>query len=120
MSTRERWIVYPLLFLALGAALRDKLVEKIEISRLKCNRLEVDGVARCGSRIGRAGRITDPTAGRPLWSAPIRRRAAAGSSRHGRPTACRWCSSQPLGSVTLSPGKCWCLPRGERASPCRW
>jgi hypothetical protein len=26
MSTRERWIVYPLLFLALGAALRDKLI----------------------------------------------------------------------------------------------
>ena len=25
MTERERWIVYPLLFLALGAALRDKL-----------------------------------------------------------------------------------------------
>ena len=28
MSERERWIVYPLLFLALGAALRDKLFDR--------------------------------------------------------------------------------------------
>jgi hypothetical protein len=28
MTERERWIVYPLLFLALGAALRDKLVDR--------------------------------------------------------------------------------------------
>jgi hypothetical protein len=47
MSTRERWIVYPLLFLALGAALRDKVIAKIEIPRLKCGQLEVDGPARC-------------------------------------------------------------------------
>jgi len=42
MSTRERWIVYPLLFLALGAALRDKLIGKVEIPRL-----DVQGLARC-------------------------------------------------------------------------
>jgi hypothetical protein len=38
MSTRERWIVYPLLFLALGLALRDKLIPP---SRFRCGRLEV-------------------------------------------------------------------------------
>ena len=31
MSERERWIVYPLLFLALGVALRDKLLHRIEL-----------------------------------------------------------------------------------------
>lgn len=30
MSDRERWIVYPLLFLALGAALRDKVTHTVE------------------------------------------------------------------------------------------
>ena len=47
MSTRERWIVYPLLFLALGAALRDKLLNKIEVSRLQCDWLQVNGLATC-------------------------------------------------------------------------
>ena len=32
MSTRERWIVYPLLFLALGTALRPKLAPTFEAS----------------------------------------------------------------------------------------
>jgi hypothetical protein len=52
MSTRERWIVYPLLFLALGAALRDKFVGsrdlragavtcgELRVGRLLCDRLE--------------------------------------------------------------------------------
>ena len=31
MSERERWVVYPLLFLALGVALRDKLLHRIEL-----------------------------------------------------------------------------------------
>ncbi len=47
MSTRERWIVYPLLFLALGAALRDKVIGKIEIPRFVCGRLDVRGLTRC-------------------------------------------------------------------------
>ena len=47
MSTRERWIVYPLLFLALGAAVRDKMIAKIEIPPLVCDRLEVNGQSVC-------------------------------------------------------------------------
>lgn len=39
MSTRERWIVYPLLFLALGAALRDKYIRP---SRLQAARVEAE------------------------------------------------------------------------------
>lgn len=41
MSERERWIVYPLLFLALGAALRDKLINSTESQRIKCQGLMV-------------------------------------------------------------------------------
>jgi hypothetical protein len=42
MSTRERWIVYPLLFLTLGIALREKVIppERIRVGELVCNRLE--------------------------------------------------------------------------------
>ncbi len=39
MSERERWIVYPLLFLALGAALRDKLLQRTWAKSLVCEQL---------------------------------------------------------------------------------
>ena len=39
MSERERWIVYPLLFLALGAALRDKLLQRTWSEQLVCKQL---------------------------------------------------------------------------------
>lgn len=41
MSERERWIVYPLLFLALGAALRDKIIKSTETQRITCQGLHV-------------------------------------------------------------------------------
>lgn len=41
MNERERWIVYPLLFLALGAALRDKIIKTTESQRIKCQGLVV-------------------------------------------------------------------------------
>ena len=52
MSTRERWVVYPLLFLALGAALRDKFfppsrfaahtvwADEMIVGKVCCNYLE--------------------------------------------------------------------------------
>src|SRR5215475_4341550 len=43
MSERERWIVYPLLFLALGAALRDKLFDQTISKRISCEELVVYG-----------------------------------------------------------------------------
>ena len=43
MNERERWIVYPLLFLALGAALRDKLSEQTKTKRIECQELIVFG-----------------------------------------------------------------------------
>jgi hypothetical protein len=39
MTERERWIVYPLLFLALGAALRDKLVDRTTARSIVCQEL---------------------------------------------------------------------------------
>ena len=39
MTERERWIVYPLLFLALGAALRDKLVDRTTTRSIVCEEL---------------------------------------------------------------------------------
>ncbi len=42
MSERERWTIYPLLILALGASLKDKVVppRNFEVDRLKCNQIE--------------------------------------------------------------------------------
>jgi hypothetical protein len=34
MNERERWIIYPLLFFALGAALRDKFLQRVETKDL--------------------------------------------------------------------------------------
>jgi len=39
MSQRERWIVYPLLFLALGIALRDKMSGTIDTGTIVCERV---------------------------------------------------------------------------------
>lgn len=39
MSERERWIVYPLLFLALGAALRDKLLKQTQTDNIACKQI---------------------------------------------------------------------------------
>src|SRR6185295_8630540 len=41
MTERERWIVYPLLFLALGASLRDKLVDRTTTKSIVCQELRV-------------------------------------------------------------------------------
>ncbi len=41
MSERERWIVYPLLLFALGAAIRDKLVQQVESKVIRCESLQI-------------------------------------------------------------------------------
>lgn len=41
MTERERWVVYPLLFLALGAALRDKLFDRTMSRVIVCQELHV-------------------------------------------------------------------------------
>jgi hypothetical protein len=39
MNERERWIVYPLLFFALGAALRDKFTHEVRTDRLHAGQI---------------------------------------------------------------------------------
>lgn len=43
MSDRERWVVYPLLFLAMGASLRDKLFDRTMSKTIGCQELIVYG-----------------------------------------------------------------------------
>jgi len=50
MTERERWIVYPLLFLALGAALRDKLKERTISKSIYCQELVVVDEDLAGQR----------------------------------------------------------------------
>lgn len=51
MTNRERWIIYPLLFLALGTALRDKLTRSIsEVDLIVGKNLQMDlaqGIIHC-------------------------------------------------------------------------
>jgi hypothetical protein len=62
MSERERWVVYPLLFLALGAALRDKLIDRTITRNIVCQELSVideetpgNQPPRVLARFGRSG-----------------------------------------------------------------
>src|ERR1051325_7588605 len=41
MSSRERWTVYPLLFLTLGITLKDKVTREISTDRVNCKQLLV-------------------------------------------------------------------------------
>jgi hypothetical protein len=50
MSERERWVVYPLLFLALGAALRDKLFDRTTTKSIVCQELTVVDEEPTGQR----------------------------------------------------------------------
>lgn len=36
MTDRERWTVYPLLFLTLGVAMRDKIFNIVEVDKVQC------------------------------------------------------------------------------------
>jgi hypothetical protein len=67
MTSRERWTVYPLLFLALGLAMRAVLVPpeqvgELEAIRLKCRELVV--VDPRGTPVVHAGRIQGDGGGR--------------------------------------------------------
>ncbi len=41
MSERERWIVYPLIFFALGAAVRDKILQRVEAKEIICESVKI-------------------------------------------------------------------------------
>ena len=79
MSERERWIVYPLLFLALGAALRDKLVDRTTTKSIICQELIVVDEQPLGrepillARIGRPdpGSSDHPSGGQLLLNGEL-------------------------------------------------
>lgn len=59
MSNRERWTVYPLLFLTLGIALRDKITGSIMLRSVRCEELVVAGQdGKLHLRLGPGGRGT--------------------------------------------------------------
>ncbi len=39
MTDRERWTVYPLLFLTLGVAMRDKIFDVVNVDKVQCKSL---------------------------------------------------------------------------------
>ena len=46
MNDRERWVIYPLLFLALGAALKDKMIpSEAKFRKVECDELVVARVS---------------------------------------------------------------------------
>jgi hypothetical protein len=69
MSERERWVVYPLLFLALGAALRDKLFDRTTTRSIVCQELTVVDEQPIGNQpvrvLARIGRTQSADAGGP-------------------------------------------------------
>ena len=69
MTERERWIVYPLLFLALGASLRDKLADSTTTKRIVCQELTVVDEDPSGRHqpqlLARIGRNEPARAGAP-------------------------------------------------------
>lgn len=52
MTDRERWTVYPLLFLALGISLKDKLTRTVETDRVQCKTLVCEALEVGGPEPG--------------------------------------------------------------------
>jgi hypothetical protein len=71
MSERERWIVYPLLFLALGAALRDKLFDMTTSKRIVCQELTVIDEEPVGLRPARVLARIGRNDGLPATTPPM-------------------------------------------------
>lgn len=69
MSERERWIVYPLLFLALGAALRDKLIKQTTSDKVICEELWCERV-NCGTLLTQQGQRMTPVLSGGTLSVP--------------------------------------------------
>ncbi|NOZ39174.1 MAG: hypothetical protein GXP24_02970 [Planctomycetes bacterium] len=66
MSERERWIIYPLLFFALGAAVRDKILHRVDAKEIYCESLKIidqqDPTGRAFVELGiQRARSSDPT-----------------------------------------------------------
>lgn len=71
MTSRERWTVYPLLFLTLGITLKDKVTKEITTERVNCRSMYVtdrEGKLQISLASTPAGGLLRvPTPGGPLW-----------------------------------------------------
>jgi len=78
MSTRERWIVYPLLFLALGIAMRDKVVNAIGTPWTQIQGAEIKAPRiHCGQLVAKEIVVNGPN-GRPVILAEANPRDGTG------------------------------------------
>lgn len=66
MTTRERWIVYPLLFLTLGIALRDKIVPQRMVVSEEVRARHI----RCGDIEGQRAEFATVATGEVRWKDP--------------------------------------------------
>jgi hypothetical protein len=77
MTERERWIVYPLLFFALGAALRDKFTHTVQTDELRAGRILCDELVA-----SRSVTVYDPqNLARPLAQLTSSKSMAPGSNK---------------------------------------
>ncbi len=68
MTTRERWIVYPLLFLSLGIALRDKVMPPMHTNSfpLTAQRIEAETI-RCNTLLAGQAEFKSMAADKMTW-----------------------------------------------------
>ncbi len=72
MSDRERWIIYPLLFMALGVALRDKIIKTTASQRIQSESLLVaDSTGNTIAVLGHERFDRSMTAGKDLLSVDV-------------------------------------------------
>ncbi len=72
MSDRERWIIYPLLFMALGVALRDKIIKTTASERIQSQSLLVaDSTGNAIAVLGHERFDRSMTAGKDLLAVDI-------------------------------------------------
>lgn len=53
MSNRERWIIYPLLFLALGTSLKSKITRTLTVDEVRCRTLIAEQRVWCKTLIAK-------------------------------------------------------------------
>src|SRR5437016_4917791 len=84
MTSRERWTIYPLLFLALGISLRDKITSTVDLRSITCEVLSiVDHEGKQQLRLTSGQMVLSGADGEPLveiGNRRLTRRAASGSA----------------------------------------
>ncbi len=114
MSTRERWVVYPLLFLTFGIVMRDKVVppshfeaNELAAAKLRCSELRVDN-AIAGELVAPHVQCVELRADKAIAAGLAVRRVQCGEliveGPNGRPTVVAGTDTKTKGGsiITLS------------------